>query len=169
MFFRILFSCSIARSIRSFRFHTPPLDSYSANDPLILVAQVVQWQNIRILSAVQPTSKGSRFNPWRNPFFFLLGVSWSDHFYIPVGNTTGNGDSEKHMVVVLAIIVSSENSSPSCDFFDRCYCTVHNFYRRLSKFWSLFGLGYSISDNEQNWGEWPISGGRRRCSAAQPA
>ena len=54
--------------------------------------------------------------------FFLLGVSWSDHFYIPVGNTTGNGDSEKHMVVVLAIIVSSENSSPSCDFFDRYYC-----------------------------------------------
>ena len=40
------------------------------------------------------------------------------------GNTTGNGDSEKHMVVVLAIIVSSENSSPSCDFFDRCYCMV---------------------------------------------
>ena len=39
-----------------------------------------------------------------------------------MGNTTGNGDSEKYMVVVLAIIVSSENSSPSCDFFDRCYC-----------------------------------------------
>ena len=55
-------------------------------------------------------------------FFFLLGLSWSDHFYILAGNTAGNGDSEKHMVVVLAIIVSSEISSPSCHFLDRCYC-----------------------------------------------
>ena len=34
-----------------------------------------------------------------------MGVSWSDHFYISVGNTTGNGDSEKHMVIALAISV----------------------------------------------------------------
>ena len=65
-------------------------------------------------------------------FFFLLGVSWSDHFYISVGNTIGNGDSEKHMVVVLAFIVSSENSSPSCHFLDRCYCTESPMLLRCS-------------------------------------
>ena len=41
MFFRILFSCSIARSIRSVGFQTPPLDSYSANDPLISGARLL--------------------------------------------------------------------------------------------------------------------------------
>ena len=71
---------------------------------------------------VQSTFKGPRLNPWRNPFFFLLGLSWSDHFYILAGNTAGNRDSEKHMVMVLAIILSSENSSPSCQFLDGCYC-----------------------------------------------
>ena len=38
MFFNILSSCIIARSIQSVWFQTPPLDSYSANDPLILGA-----------------------------------------------------------------------------------------------------------------------------------
>ena len=38
MFFRILFSCSIARSIQPVWFQTPPLDSYSANDSSMLDA-----------------------------------------------------------------------------------------------------------------------------------
>ena len=62
-------------------------------------------------------------------FFLLSGsrlLSWSDHFYILAGNTAGNGDSEKHMIVVLAITLSSENSSPSCQFLDGCYCTNIN-------------------------------------------
>ena len=39
-----------------------------------------------------------------------------------MGNTTGNWDSEKHMVVILITILSSENSSPLCQFLDGCYC-----------------------------------------------
>ena len=38
MFFRILFSCSIACSIQCIRFQTPSLDSYSANDLSVLNA-----------------------------------------------------------------------------------------------------------------------------------
>ena len=38
-------------------------------------------------------------------------------------NTTGKHDSEKHMVMVLITILSSEKSSPFCQFLDGCYCT----------------------------------------------
>ena len=84
---------------------------------------------------VQSTFKCPRLNPWRNPFFFLLGLSWSDHFYILAGNTAGNGDSEKHMVGVLAITLSSENSSPSCQFLNGCY-----FIKKSRKILSLLVL-----------------------------
>ena len=54
----------------------------------------------------------------RAPLLFCC----SDHFYFLTGNTTGNEDSEKHIDVVLTIILSSENSSPSCQFLDGWYC-----------------------------------------------
>ena len=38
------------------------------------------------------------------------------------GNTTGKEDSEKHVVIVLITILSSENSSPFCLFLDGCFC-----------------------------------------------
>ena len=86
-------------------------------------------------------------NNLEEPFFFLLGVSWSDHFYIPVGNTTGNGDSEKHMDVILAIIVSSKNSSPSCHFLDRCYCIcLHSLVASTN-----FSKSSSTSFWEKSW------------------
>ena len=56
--------------------------------------------------------------------FFLLVISWSDDCYIPVSNTTGNRDSEKYMDIVLTTILSSENSSPFCQFLDGCYCSI---------------------------------------------
>ena len=100
------------------------------------------------------------------PFFFLFGLSWSDRFYILVGNTAENGNSEKHMVVVLAIIVSLENSSPSCDFFDRCYCSwCQNRRGFLCMKWTILVAlsvyffedlkislySFIISDNEISW------------------
>ena len=41
----------------------------------------------------------SRFESWRDLFFFLPILSWLDHFYAYTGNTTGKKYSEKHMIL----------------------------------------------------------------------
>ena len=84
MFFRILFPYSIARNIQSVRFQTPPLDSYSANDPSMLSAYVVQWQNIRILFANQSIFKGSILG---GTLFFSVGLKLVGSLLYSGGNT----------------------------------------------------------------------------------
>ena len=53
--------------------------------------------------------------------FFLLGLSWLDHFHTPVSNTT-----EKKILknIIFTTILSSQNSSPFCQFLDGCYCKL---------------------------------------------
>ena len=74
------------------------------------------------------------------------------------GNTTGKEDSEKPMVMVLITILSSENSSPFCQFFDGCYCSCktlgllsNHTYHTVTSFSRPFWRDFSRSLDAIEW------------------